>query len=84
MSANPEQLNPSTGETEHSFAPSAGSAPYRNGNYDHDEVRCELMSDIDCDMKLVGEPRTCCVCVGHDCQSARAERQKHPAQNGRI
>jgi hypothetical protein len=83
MSANQQQSNPPTGATEHSLAPSAGSAPYRNGRYDHDEVRCELMADVDCDTKVVGEPRTCCVCVGHDCQEARDEREKHPAQDAK-
>jgi hypothetical protein len=45
--------------------------------YDHDEVRCAEMADIDVDTKLVGEKRTCCVCDGHDCAEARAERAKH-------
>jgi hypothetical protein len=38
------------------------------GLTDHDEVRC--------DTKVVGEPRTCCVCVGHDCQAARDEMMR--------
>jgi hypothetical protein len=47
-----------------------------SASYDHDEVRCELMADVDCDTKVVGEPRTCCVCVGHDCQEARDEMMR--------
>lgn len=47
--------------------------------YDHDEVRCDEMVDSDCDNKMAGEPGTCCVCAGHDCEAARAERLKHPA-----
>lgn len=46
--------------------------------YDHDEVRCEAMADWDCHNLKVGEPRTCCVCIEHDCEEARAERLKHP------
>jgi len=46
--------------------------------YDHDEVRCEAMADHDCDCLLVGESRTCCVCVNHGCAEALAEREKHP------
>ena len=48
--------------------------------YDHDEVRCEQMADADVDYKRPGEPRTCCVCAGHDCAEARAERAKHQPQ----
>lgn len=44
--------------------------------YDHDEVRCEAMADLDCEIKLVGEPRTCCVCCGHGCAEALAELAK--------
>jgi hypothetical protein len=46
--------------------------------YDHDEVQCEVIADLDCDNLPPGTPRTCCVCIGHDCQEARAERVKHP------
>ena len=46
--------------------------------YDHDCVRCDLMADIDCTTKYPGEFGTCCVCVGHDCETALAEREKHP------
>lgn len=54
---------------------------YNDGrNYDHDEVRCELMSELDALTKAVGESRTCCVCIGHNCPDARAERRKHPAR----
>lgn len=49
--------------------------------YDHEEVRCEAMADWDCENLLVGEPRTCCVCIGHDCEEAREERKKHPAKS---
>lgn len=48
--------------------------------YDHDCVRCELMMDIDCDTKAVGETGSCCACLEHDCEVARAEREKHPAR----
>lgn len=41
--------------------------------YDHQEVRCAAMEDCDHDQKLVGEPRTCCVCIGHGCAEALAE-----------
>lgn len=47
--------------------------------YDHDEVRCQAMVDSDCDNLMAGDTRTCCVCAGHDCEEARAERLKHPA-----
>ena len=47
--------------------------------YDHDEVRCEVMAQSDEDNLLPGTPRTCCVCVGHDCAESKAERVKHPA-----
>jgi hypothetical protein len=63
MSANQQRSNPPTGVTEHSF-------------FDHDEVRCAQMADVDCDTKAVGEPRTCCVCIGHDCQEARDEMMR--------
>lgn len=64
-----------------------------NIELDHDEVRCEQMVDADLDNLLPGTPRTCCVCVGHDCAAAKAEieRIKHQEQlketiptNGRI
>jgi hypothetical protein len=47
-------------------------------HYDHDEVRCEGMEEYDIENKCPGTPRTCCVCEGHDCEEARAERLKHP------
>jgi hypothetical protein len=54
--------------------------PYRDSDgKDHDAVRCDAMIDADCDNKLPGEKATCCVCIGHDCAEARAERAKHPA-----
>ena len=46
--------------------------------YDHDEVRCEFMTDSDCENLMPGTPRTCCVCAEHDCEEARTERAKHP------
>jgi hypothetical protein len=53
--------------------------PYRDSDgYDHDCIRCDEMADIDCDTKYPGERGTCCVCAGHDCEEARAERAKHP------
>ena len=52
--------------------------PVGSETYDHDEVRCDEMADWDCENKLPGVPRTCCVCAGHDCAEARAERAKHP------
>jgi len=59
----------------------AGFAASTNSEkYDHDEVRCDEMADSDCENKSVGDPRTCCVCAGHDCALARAERLKHPAR----
>jgi hypothetical protein len=44
--------------------------------HDHDEVRCATMEELDHDCKLVGEPRTCCVCIGHGCAEALAEIAK--------
>lgn len=44
--------------------------------YDHDEVSCDEMADWDCDNKQPGERRTCCICAGHDCEAARAEKLK--------
>jgi hypothetical protein len=53
--------------------------PYLDSDgHDHDCVRCDLMADIDCDTKYPGERGTCCVCVDHGCEEARAERAKHP------
>ena len=54
-----------------------------SAKYDHDEVRCDVMADWDCDNLMPGTPRTCCVCAGHDCEEARAERLKHPARNSK-
>lgn len=48
--------------------------------YDHDEVRCEVMADADSYDLLPGSARTCCVCIEHDCEEAKAERLKHPKQ----
>ena len=48
--------------------------------YDHHCVRCDLMADIDCDTKGIGEPGTCCVCEDHGCEEAKTERLKHPKQ----
>ena len=58
-----------------------------NTKYDHKEVRCEEMSELDVEFKLVGEPRTCCVCAGHGCAEALAEmakRQKPLADDGKT
>lgn len=46
---------------------------------DHDPVRCDEMSESDCETLSVGVPGTCCVCAGHDCEAAKEERRKHPA-----
>ena len=43
--------------------------------YDHNEVRCPAMEDID-DYKPAGSFRSCCVCEEHDCDVARAEIQR--------
>jgi len=52
--------------------------PYLDSDgHDHDCVRCDLMAEIDCDTKYPGERGTCCVCVEHGCEDARAERAKH-------
>ena len=48
--------------------------------HDHDSVRCDEMVDADCDNKMPGELSTCCVCIGHDCEAARKERERHPAK----
>ena len=44
--------------------------------YDHEEVRCDIMAEVDCDTKLVGEAATCCICAGHNCREAQLERKK--------
>jgi hypothetical protein len=60
-------------------AESEESLPYRDSDgFDHDCVRCEVMADIDWDQKYPGERGTCCVCHGHECDEAIAERAKHP------
>jgi hypothetical protein len=55
-------------------------------DYDHEEVRCAAMEESDHDCKLVGEPRTCCVCIGHGCPEALAEiakRKKKPTDDSK-
>ena len=41
--------------------------------FDHEEVTCEAMWETIHDTLSVGEPRYCCVCVGHGCPEALAE-----------
>ena len=67
-------------KSERDGAGGCSSAAPCSAKYDHDEVRCDEMADSDCDNKMVGEPRTCCVCAGHDCEVARTERLKHPVR----
>lgn len=42
----------------------------------HNERRCDAMVECDCVSKLPGEPRTCCVCVGHGCSEDISERSR--------
>ncbi len=45
-------------------------------DYDHEAVTCEVMRECAHDTLLVGEPRYCCVCIGHDCKEASDERKR--------
>lgn len=41
--------------------------------FDHEEINCNAMWDI-IDNLPVGSKRYCCVCEGHNCEEALAER----------
>jgi hypothetical protein len=44
--------------------------------FDHNEITCRGMWEFIGDNLLPGEPRLCCVCEGHHCQEAIAERKR--------
>lgn len=44
--------------------------------YDHREVTCETMWDYVLENLSPGTPRYCCVCEGHPCPEALAERKR--------
>jgi hypothetical protein len=58
----------------------SSQSPFRDCHgYDHNCVRCDDMADSDMETKYIGEKGTCCVCVDHDCEAARREREIHPS-----
>jgi hypothetical protein len=44
--------------------------------YDHTEVTCDAMWEFVLDTLPAGTPRYCCVCEGHHCPEAVAERKR--------